>query len=240
MSLLPKRRLEKKDKPTDKIKVLVHGFSVSKAHRAQKCLAEKIIAEDSFPYEPKIVAGVDVAYTEKTAIGAVSVLDYHSFKCVESQTAICEAKVPYFPTLLAYRETPATTACIRKLKSQPDAFLVDGHGIAHPYNCGFASHLGLVIGKPTIGVAKSRLVGEPVSNNQEVLLSYKGKIVGSIVKTVDCAKPVYVSVGHLISLRRAVEIVKHCTRSGRIPEPLRKAHEIALKHKQQLQETPLI
>ena len=95
------------------------------------------------------------------AIGAVAVLDYESLKLLETQVATCQVKMPYIPTLLSFREIPPAMAAIKKLKIQPDVFLVDAQGIAHPYRCGFASHLGLAIGKPTIGAAKSRLIGTP-------------------------------------------------------------------------------
>jgi deoxyribonuclease V len=129
--------------------------------------------------------------------------------------------------LLSFREIPPAVACIRRLKLQPDVFLADGQGVAHPYRCGFASHLGLALGKPTIGVAKSRLIGKPTEVGEKVFLVENGQIIGSVITTKESAKPVYVSVGHLISLRTAIKIVKHCVRNNRIPEPLLLAHKIA-------------
>ena len=214
---------------------LVPGFSVSKAHRTQTCLSKKIIAEDKLPAKIRLVAGVDVAYAGELAVGAVAVLDYTSLELVESQTAVCRTKFPYIPTLLSFREIPAAVACIRKLKSHPDVFLADGQGMAHPYRCGFASHLGLAIGKPTVGVAKSRLVGEPTKRGEEVFLVCNGEIVGSVVTTVKGAKPLYVSVGHLVSLKTAVKIVKDCVRDYRIPEPLRHAHTTATEENRRLE-----
>jgi deoxyribonuclease V len=146
---------------------------------------------------------------------------------VESQTAVCTVKMPYIPTLLSFREIPPSVACIRKLRSQPDVFLADGQGMAHPYRCGFASHLGLAVGKPTVGVAKSRLIGAPVEMAGQVFLVDKGERVGAVVTTREGVKPVFVSVGHMVSLGTAVGIVKHCARGRRIPEPLRFAHGIA-------------
>jgi deoxyribonuclease V len=119
-------------------------------------------------------------------------------------------------------------ACIRRLKLQPDVFLADGHGVAHPYRCGFASHLGLALSKPTIGVAKKRLIGDPVN----AYMVDKNQIVGAVVSTRNNAKPVYVSIGHLVSLQKAIEIVEHCVRNIRIPEPLLQAHRIAASGKQ--------
>jgi deoxyribonuclease V len=217
--------------PTTQVKPLV--FSVAKAHKAQTCLSEKIIPEDRLPSKIRLVAGVDVSYGEEDAVGAAVVLDYETLNLVECQVAVCKVKFPYFPTLLSFREVPAAVACIRKLKLQPDVFLVDGQGLAHPYRCGFASHLGLAIGKPTIGVAKSRLIGKPTKIGEDILLVQDKQIVGSVVTTKEYVKPIYVSIGHLISLATAVKIVRHCTRGNRIPEPLLAAHRIASEKKRE-------
>ncbi len=136
-----------------------------------------------------------------------------SLGVLEAQVAICPVKIPYIPTLLSFRETyPAVTA-IKQLKIQPDVFLVDAHGFAHPYRCGFASHLGLIIGKPTIGAAKSRLIGTPVEKNGEIFLVNKREIIGSVVTTQLGAKPIFVSIGHIVSLQTAIKIVKHCVQA---------------------------
>src|SRR5208283_1517005 len=107
-------------------------------------------------------------------------------------------------------------AAIKKLKIQPDVFLVDAQGLAHPFRCGFASHLGLAMGKPTVGAAKSRLIGTPVERDGETFLVDKGEVIGAVVITKQGAKPIYVSIGHMVSLETAVKMVKHCALS-RIP-----------------------
>jgi deoxyribonuclease V len=206
---------------------VIRKFSISRAHKLQTCLSKKIILEDSLPEKINLIAGVDVAYAGELAVGAVAVLDYGSLELLESQTAACKVEMPYIPTLLSFREIPPAVACIRKLKLQPDVFLADGQGVAHPYRCGFASHLGLAIGKPTVGVAKSRLIGKPMEIGREVFLVEDGQIIGSVITAREDSKPVYVSVGHLISLETAMKIVKHCVRNSRIPEPLLQAHKIA-------------
>jgi deoxyribonuclease V len=213
---------------------VIHKFSISKAHETQLRLSQKIIAEDRLPQKIKRIAGVDVAYTDVLAIGAVAVLDYETLELLEWQTATSEVKFPYIPTLLSFREIPPAVACIKNLKLTPDVFLADGQGIAHPYGCGFASHLGLAIGKPTIGVAKSRLSGEPTTIADQVFLVQKGQVIGAVVTTKEGVKPVYVSVGHLISLATAVKIAKHCVRHSRIPEPLLQAHKIAAEEKRKV------
>jgi len=189
------------------------------------------------PERIRFVAGVDVAYVKEWSVGAVVVLDYASLKLVESQTVVCRTRFPYIPTLLSFRETPPTFLSIRKLQVQPDVFLVDAHGFAHPYRCGFASHLGVVIKKPTIGVAKSRLFGEveKVKGERSVaLLKHDDEVVGAVVTTKLGCKPVFVSVGNMVSLETAVEIVKHCSRRSRVPEPVLRAHELAAVEKRKI------
>jgi len=213
------------------------SFSVKKAHQTQLLLSKHIIFIDELPKKISLVAGVDVAYVNGTSIGAVAVLDYDSLKIVESKTALCETRFPYIPTLLSFREIPPTLSSIKKLRKQPDVLLVDGQGFAHPFRCGFASHLGLVLGKPTIGVAKSRLIGEAEENKVQedvALLRDKGQVIGAVVATKHDCKPVYVSVGHMISLQTAIKIVKHCTRDNRIPEPTLRAHELATLEKRKI------
>jgi len=212
-----------------------HKFSVSIAHKAQLCLSQRIVTEDRLPKKINRITGVDVAYAGEFAISAAAVLDCDSLELLEQQTATSKVKFPYIPTLLSFREIPPTVACIKKLKLQPDVFLANGQGVAHPYGCGFASHLGLAIGKPTIGVAKSRLIGEPTMIAGQVFLVRKGQIIGEVLTTKEGVKPVYVSIGHLISLETAVKIVKCCVRNSKIPEPILQAHKIASEERRKLQ-----
>jgi len=213
------------------------SFSAEKAHEIQLRLSKRIVLEDSLPKEIRFVAGVDVAYTGEKSVGVVVVLDYDSLRLVESQTAFSETRFPYVPTFLSFREIPPAILSIMKLQIKPDVFLVDGQGFAHPYRCGFASHLGLVIRKPTIGVAKSRLVGKVNGGKADkniVFLRDRGELVGAMVTTKRGYKPVYISVGHMVSLETAIKIVKHCIRHNRIPEPILKAHEIASLEKRKI------
>lgn len=116
--------------------------------------------------------------------------------------------------------------------------MVDGQGYAHPYHCGFACHLGLTLGIPTIGVAKSRLIGDIERSPEEkdiALLKFRGETVGAAVTTRIGSPPVFVSVGHMISLKSAVSVVKHCILQSRVPEPIRKAHEAANFEKRKIQ-----
>jgi deoxyribonuclease V len=203
-------------------------FSISRAHQAQILLSRKVIRQTRLPEKDiKLIAGVDVSYKGDTAIGIVAILDYASMALLETQTAICAVKFPYIPTLLSFREIPPVIAAIRNLKLRPDIFLVDAHGLAHPYRFGFASHLGVALEKPTIGVAKSMLIGAPTKIGNEVFLVHDNEIVGAVITTRKDVKPIYVSIGHQVSLESAVAIVKHCVRDRRVPEPLFIAHKLA-------------
>lgn len=214
---------------------LSKNFSVRKAHNTQVCLSKKLILEDRLPQKIKSIGGVDIHYLGSVGIGAVAVVDYESLELLETQMAMCEVKMPYIPTLLSFRELPPALAAIRKLRIQPDVFLVDAQGLAHPYRCGFASHLGLALGKPTIGAAKNRLIGTEVEKDGRTLLVDKGEAIGEVVTTRSGVKPIYVSVGHMVSLETAAKIVLHCAKS-RIPEPLLQAHNLAIKTRLELAE----
>lgn len=208
------------------------NFSVQKAHQTQLCLSKVIIREDGLPKQIGTVGGVDIAYMGEMGIGATAVLDYNSLKVIETSVTVCPVKMPYVPTLLSFRELPLAIAAIKKLQRQPDLFLVDSQGYAHPFRCGFASHLGLVIGKPTIGAAKSRLIGELTTKNGRILLVDKNEVIGEVVETQN-RKPIYVSIGHMVTLETAVKIVHHCS-IGRIPEPILQAHNLAAETKRKI------
>ncbi len=211
-------------------------FSVKKAHEMQLRMSKRLLFEDTLPETVDYVAGVDVAYLEGTSVAAVAVLDASTLSQVEVQVAHVKTCFPYVPTLLSFREIPPAYSAIKKLHSKPDVFLVDGQGFAHPYGLGFASHLGLILDKPTIGVAKSLLCGRVEQSAEDgwAPLKYKGKVIGAEVVTKRGTKPVYVSVGHRVSLKRATEIVLECTGKYRLPEPIRRAHITAGEEKRKL------
>ena len=213
---------------------LLKNFSVKKAHNTQVHLSKKLVLEDKLLQKMRTVGGVDVSYFGNVGIGAVTVFNCEPLTLLETQVAFCEIKIPYIPTLLSFREIPPAIAAIRKLNRQPDIFLVAAHRLAHPYRCGFASHLGLALGKPTAGAAKSRLIGIPLKQNGRTFLVDEGEVIGKVVNTKPDAKPICVSIGNMVSLETAVEIVKHCSK-GRIPEPLLRAHNIAKNTEPNLQ-----
>ena len=213
--------------------VPVRNFSVEKAYAIQNSLSKKVILQNRLPRTIKTVAGIDVSYTDDLGVSAVAVLDYESLNPLETQTAICKVKMPYVPTLLSFREMAPAIVAIKKLEMKPDVFLVDAQGWAHPRRCGFASHLGLALGKPTIGAAKTRLFGQPIENGRQTLLVDKTEVIGAEVTTEINEKPIFVSVGHMVSLETAVEIVKRCSKR-RIPEPILLAHKLATRERDRL------
>jgi deoxyribonuclease V len=197
-------------------------------------MSQKIVFDDVLPEKIRLIAGVDTTYTRDQSIGAVAVVHYDTLELAEKQTASCRTLFPYIPTLLSFREIKPTVLCIRKLRCQPDVFFVDGQGLSHPYRCGFASHLGLVLKKPTVGIAKSKLIGETSSRNEKGgvnLVRYKHKVIGATLSSKNNCKPLYISVGNMISLGTAITLVQHCIKSRRIPEPILIAHKIATEER---------
>jgi deoxyribonuclease V len=179
------------------------------------------------------IAGTDVHFPEKgTVRAAIVVLSYPSFEYLESQIHTGEVTFPYIPGLLSFREIPPLLAAWRKLKRIPDIILCDGQGIAHPRGLGLASHLGLVLDRPTVGCAKSPLFGsfrEPGKRrgSRSAIVDRSGRTIGTVLRTRDNTKPIFVSVGHRIDLRTAVRLALTCSPRYRIPEPLRAAHRLA-------------
>ena len=214
------------------------GFSAEKAHQLQLRLSKLVVREDCLPQKLKYVAGVDVAYADQIAIAAIVVLNYFGLKLAETKIGFAECRFPYVPTLLSFREAPAIFKALQALKLKPDIFLIDGHGLAHPYRCGLASHVGVTARIPTIGVAKSLLCGKvSVSAHQNwAPIIDKNEIVGASVITKSSTKPIYVSVGHMVTLKKAINIVIHCIRNSRTPEPIRLAHKVVSEEKAHLKE----
>ena len=212
------------------------AFSIKRARAAQTLLSRIVLTEDRLFKPLRYVAGVDVAYSGSLSIGAVSVFDIYSGSVVEVKTTIQKTRFPYVPTLLSFREVSPAVSTIRMLRTKPHVFLVDGHGRAHPYRLGFASHLGLVIRAPTIGVAKRLLCGNVKrdSGRRWNPIFHKGEIIGAEVYTKLGQKPVYVSVGHMVSLETSIKTVLMCVKDHRIPEPILKAHVAANTVKKKL------
>ncbi len=185
------------------------------------------------PGPPRLVAGADAIAdrSDRQIFGALAVYRYPELELVEEAGAVDACPFPYRTGLLSFREIPVLTAAFRRLNHRPDVILVDGQGISHPRGLGLASHLGLVLGVPTIGAAKSRLVGAGVEPEMAAgsysPLIYQGKKVGLILRTREGIKPLYLSPGHLITLEESLEITLGCVTKYRIPQPLRRADQLS-------------
>lgn len=179
---------------------------------------------------PRLIAGADVSCDKRSdAIhAAVVVLSWPDLTVVERAVASGRARFPYIPGFLSFREIPILLKAFRGLSARPDLILCDGQGIAHPRGIGLASHLGLILQIPSIGCAKTRLVGEhkepPLERGGSAPLTYEGRRVGAVVRTRDRVKPMYISPGHRIDVRGAVSWSLACGAGVRIPEPTRLAH----------------
>jgi len=209
----------------------LHQWDVShgQAKALQVSLAKKVVTDDE-GINPHLIAGVDISAPDSRGVarGAVVVLNYPELNLVEVKTVEREVTLPYIPGLLSFREAPLILAACEELSSVPDLILVDGQGIAHPRRLGLASHLGLFLDVPTVGCAKSILLGnhkplgEKVGSYAELVDSEQ--VIGAALRTKLGTKPVYVSIGHKISLNSAIKWVLNCCRGYRLPEPTRLAH----------------
>lgn len=181
----------------------------------------------------RTVAGVDAGFEDqgRTVRAAVAVLSYPDLMLVERAIARAPARFPYVPGLLSFREAPAVLKAFERLRVLPDLVLYDGQGIAHPRRFGIASHVGVWIDTPTIGVAKTRLIGEhrAPANRRGAWspLADDGELIGAVLRTRVGVKPLYVSIGHRVSLATAVKWVMACVTRYRLPETTRWAHRLA-------------
>jgi len=186
-----------------------------------------------------MVAGADMAFSPDGArcVAGVIVYDLEAETVIEKSLAWRAVRFPYVPGLLSFREAPAVLAAIRKLKTVPDVFLFDAHGRAHPRRLGLASHVGLLMDHPAIGCAKSRLCGEhdepPAEPGRFVPLIHQGETVGVVLRTRAGVKPVFVSVGHRVTLDDAVRVVMASLTRYRLPEPTRLAHHLVTRHRRE-------
>ena len=213
--------------------VALHPWDIEakEAIEIQRGLAAKVSVEDGFETPPRYVAGVDISPPDAKgiAVAAAVLLELPELRTVEVRVHRGKTGFPYVPGLLSFRETPLALGALEKLETDPDIILADGQGIAHPRRFGIACHLGLLTDTPAVGCAKSILRGRPDDDlgpdrGSYVNLVDKGEVVGTAVRTRNSVKPVYVSVGHKISLGSAIEWTLACCKGYRIPEPTRLAH----------------
>jgi deoxyribonuclease V len=204
--------------------------SPAEARVIQTDLARQVIRTGE-PELVRTIAGIDVSVRDDVTRAAVIVDTWPELTVVETRLADQPATFPYVPGLLTFREAPAIVQACLDLEAQPDLVIVDGHGIAHPRRIGIASHIGLLLDVPTIGCAKSILVGKTGPLGDAVgdwtPIEHAGELIGAAVRTRARVKPVYVSIGHRIALEPAIRWVLACCRGRRLPEPQRQAHQAA-------------
>lgn len=203
----------------------------------QNNLSRDLIISDLFIKPIRKIGGVDLSFIKDHAIVACVCVNYENFEIIEKKTCLMKLDFPYRPGFLWFREGPPIIKIIKSLEVLPDIFMINAHGLAHPRKFGCASHIGVNIEKPTIGIASSRLFGEVIkiprkfgdiepikSNNETIGYTIKPKI----------GKPIYVSPGHMISLESAVRITIYCLRNHRFPEPLHLSHRLAESRKRKI------
>ena len=211
-----------------------HPWTVSTgaARAIQERLRCYVVTEDRLG-PVKYVAGVDVAFDKRHKLtqAAVAVLDLASLTLCGKATCVQPTAFPYVPGLLSFREVPVILEALAKVEPTPDLLLCDGQGLAHPRRFGLACHLGVLTGVPSIGVAKTRLIGHhceiPRGRGSWVPLLHQDETVGAVVRTRTGVKPLFVSIGHRLSLPTAVAYVMRCTTRYRLPETTRHAHRLA-------------
>jgi deoxyribonuclease V len=212
---------------------ILHSWNVSpsEAISLQKRLAERVSHCSTLTPNYRLVAGVDVACSRFSnhLFAGVVVCDRKNWEVIETAEVATETSFPYIPGLLSFREAPGVLEAFDRLRCRPDVVLVDGAGFAHPRRFGLACHLGVLLNLPTIGVAKSRLIGnyrEPaLRRGSATRLVSDGETIGRVVRTRAGVRPLFVSIGHRISLDEAVRVVLASTSRYRLPEPIRAAHQ---------------
>ena len=211
-----------------------HDWNVSpqEAIELQKTLAAEVISNQPIDIASvKLVAGVDVSVKDNVSQAAVVILKYPELEVIETVLAKRPTPFPYIPGLLTYREGPVLEEAFQKLQHEPDVFIFDGMGIMHPRRIGIASHMGVWLQKPTIGCGKTYFLGtydEPAQERGSwSLVHHKGDVIGSVLRTRDKVKPVYISPGNLADLPTSLDLVLRCTPKYRLPEPIRQAHNAA-------------
>lgn len=199
----------------------------------QRRLAEQVVLHDALPRPPHTVAGIDVGLPRGASVAraGIVVLALDGLETLEEVAAEEPISYPYVPGLLSFREAPAILAALSLLSVEPDVLMFDGQGYAHPRRMGIASHLGVLLDRPALGCAKSRLFGSapepPEERGGMTLLRHGDEVIGAVLRTRSRVKPVYVSVGHRLSLDTAIALVLDTGAGYRLPEPTRRAHQLA-------------
>ncbi|MGA1862786.1 deoxyribonuclease V [Deferribacter thermophilus] len=207
----------------------------------QKKLAKRVRLT---PYKKdfKLIAGIDVSFSIKHSLSFCSIVVLNKyFELIEVSCSFKKINLPYIPGLLSFRELPVIFQAYKKLKNKPDIFILDSQGIAHPRKLGLASHFGVVFNVPSIGCAKSKLVGTykvpPAKKLSFTELIYKNEIVGYVLRSRENVKPIFISPGNLVDFDSSLNIIKQMLNKYRLPEPTRLAHIYAEKFKKHILKT---
>jgi deoxyribonuclease V len=185
----------------------------------------------------RLVTGLDAHYDAAAGLtwGAAVTLSLPSLAVVERAVCSWPTRFPYVPGLLSFREAPVLLDALARLEARPDVLMVDGQGLAHPRRFGLACHVGVLAGIPAIGVAKSRLIGEHgdpgVERGSWARLKDGGETIGAVLRTRRAVRPIYVSIGHRVSLAAATRLVLRCCTRYRLPEPIRAADRLSREHR---------
>ena len=215
---------------------------ITQAKNLQNQLRAKVIKTDQYS-DIRHVAGIDLGYdlNNKRCRAAIAVLNFPALETVETTLIHAPIEFPYIPGYLSFREVPAALQAYEQLSIKPDMIICDGHGYAHPRRFGLACHLGVTLDIPTIGAAKSRFIGEysepGIEKGSLTALIHQGEQIGVVLRSRRSVQPIYVSIGHRISLASAVKLVQQCVTRYRLPETTRVAHHLA-SHEKLLRRNP--
>lgn len=200
----------------------------------QWCIVEKTIDTTNI----RLIAGADAAYSHDLVYASIVIMTFPELEFIEHSCAVREISFPYIPGLLSFREGPAVIEAFTRLTCVPDLIFLNGHGYAHPARIGIASHIGVVLDTPSIGIAQHLLTGKsamPALNRGSTEPVYADdEIIGMAVRTRERAKPVYVSAGHKVDLSQAVDLVLRTTTTHRFPEPLRRADMMSRQYRKKM------
>jgi len=206
--------------------------TVPEAVALQKAMRSRLVLSPPPDFAPRLVAGADISMSRGSSTGyaAIVVIDATTMETVEAATAVSELVFPYVPGLLSFRELPALLPAWERLERPPDVVVFDGQGYAHPRRFGLACHGGVLFGVPSVGCAKTILVGEhaPLAPERgaRAPLVHRGEVVGAAVRLRDGVAPVYVSPGHMMDVESAVAVVLSMSAGYREPETTRRAHRV--------------